>query len=117
MWYYRITIEKALSKNQAIVQQQLKQLYHQAKANSKADEFNTEILEACLDKSVITEALISLIVVQNLSFALVEWPEFHTLCQVLNRASEGKITTSHSGVANKVKEAWDKYKDVIQQSL
>ena len=84
---------------------QLRQLYQQAKANSEKDEFDTEILEACLDTSVITKALITLIVVRNLSFALVEWPEFHTLCQVLNWASEGKITTSHSGVANKVKEA------------
>ncbi len=66
---------------------------------------------------VITKALITLIVVQNLSFALVEWPEFHTLCHVLNRASEGKITTSYSGVANKVKEAWGKHKDAVQQAL
>jgi hypothetical protein len=29
---------------------------------------------------------------------------------MLNRASEGKITTSHSGIANKVKEVWDKHK-------
>jgi hypothetical protein len=115
--HHQITIEKALSKNQAIVQQQLKQLYHQAKANGEANEFNTEILEACLDKSVITEALISLIVVQNLSFALVEWPEFHTLCQVLNRASKGKITTSHSGVYNHIKEAWGKHKDVVRKAL
>ena len=95
----------------------MRQLYQQARANSEREEFDTEILEACLDTSVITEALITLIVVRNLSFTLVEWPEFHTLCQVLNRASEGKITTSHSGVANKVKEAWDKHKDVVQQSL
>jgi hypothetical protein len=99
------------------VNKQLRQLYQQAKANSEKDEFDTEILEACLDTSVITEALITLIVVRNLSFALVEWPEFHTFCQVLNRASEGKITTSHSGVANKVKEAWDKHKDAVRRAL
>jgi hypothetical protein len=29
---------------------------------------------------------------------------------MLNRTSEGKITISHSGIANKVKEVWDKYK-------
>ena len=114
---YRITIEKALSKNQVAVNKQLRQLYQQAEANSEKDEFDTEILEACLDTSVITEALITLIVVRNLSFALVEWPEFHTFCQVLNRASKGKITTSHSGVANKVKEAWGKHKDAVQQAL
>ena len=102
---HEITIERALSKNQVAVNKQLRQLYQQAKANDKRDEFNTKILEACLNMLVITKALIMLIVVQNLSFTLVKWPEFHTFCQVLNRASEGKITTSYLGVANKVKEA------------
>jgi hypothetical protein len=52
--------------------------------NGKTNELDIEILEACLNTGVITKALISFIVVQNLSFALVEWPEFHTFCQVLN---------------------------------
>jgi hypothetical protein len=115
--HHQITVEKALSKNQVAVNRQLKQLYHQAEANGETDEFDTEILKACLNTAVITEALISLIVVRNLSFALVEWPEFHTFCQVLNRASEGRVTTSHSGVYNKVKEAWGKHKDVVRRTL
>jgi hypothetical protein len=78
--HYCITIEKALSKNQVEVNQQLKQLYHQAKGTSATSELDTKILKAQLNKLVITEALISLIVVQNLSFCLVEWPKFHTLC-------------------------------------
>ena len=36
---------------------------------------------------------------------------------MLNRASEGKITTSHSGVYNHVKEAWGKHKDVVRKAL
>ena len=51
---------------------------------------------------MIDEALISLIVVQNLPFAIVEWPEFHTLCQALNSESEGMITTAHSIVTKKL---------------
>src|SRR2546430_14474721 len=75
---HKITVERALSKNQVAVNKQLRQLYQQAEANDKRDEFDTKILEACLNTSVITKALITLIVVRNLSFALVEWPEFHT---------------------------------------
>jgi hypothetical protein len=48
---------------------------------------------------------------------MVEWPEFHTLCQVLNRACEGKITTTHSTIANKVKQAWGKHKDIVRRAL
>jgi hypothetical protein len=78
--HHQIIVEKALSKNQVAVNKQMRQLYQQAGANNEREEFDTEILEACLDTSVITEALITLIVVRNLSFTLVEWPEFHTLC-------------------------------------
>jgi hypothetical protein len=39
-------IEKVLNKNQAIVNQQLKQLYYQAEATGASDELDTEILKA-----------------------------------------------------------------------
>jgi hypothetical protein len=112
-----ITIEKALSKTQEAVKKQLRQLYHQAEATGEAEEFDLEILEASLNTTVLTEALISLIVVRNLLYATVEWPEFHTFCQALNQACEGKITTSHSGVSNKVKEAWARYKDIVRKAV
>jgi hypothetical protein len=103
--YPEITIEKALSKNQEAINRQLRLLHRQAKVNGNAKEFDFEILKASLNITVLTKALISLIIIRNLSFTMVEWPEFHTLYQVLNRACEGKITTSHSRVYNKVKEA------------
>lgn len=75
-----VIIEKALSKTQEAVKRQLRQLYHQAETTGEAEEFDLEILEASLNTTVLTEALISLIVVRNLSYAMVEWPEFHTFC-------------------------------------
>jgi hypothetical protein len=108
-----IIIKKALSKNQEAINRQLRLLYRQAKVNGDAKEFDFEILEAFLNIIVLTKALISLIVVRNLSFIMIKWPEFYTLCQVLNRACKGKITTSYSGVYNKVKEAWEKHKDIV----
>jgi hypothetical protein len=115
--HHQILVAPSIGKGQVAVNEQLKQLWHQAQANEDVEEFDDEVLAACLNTTVITEALISLIVVRNLSFTLVEWPEFHTFCQVLNRACKGKITTSHSGVYNKVKEAWEKHKDVVRQTL
>ena len=85
-----------MNKKQEVVNQQLRQLYNQAKTNGDTTKFNLEVLEASLNKLVLLEALITLIVVQNLSFTMVEWPEFHTFCQVLNKACENKITTTHS---------------------
>jgi hypothetical protein len=72
-----------------------------------------EILEASLNIIVLIEALISLIIIRNLSYTMVKWPEFHIFYQALNQACEGKITTSYSGVSNKIKEAWARYKDII----
>jgi hypothetical protein len=97
--------------------QQLKQLYRQAETNGDTKDFNLEVLEASLNVPALTEALVTLIVVRNLSFAIVEWLEFHTLCQVLNKASKGKIAIAHSIVRNKVEEAWKKHKDVVRRIL
>jgi hypothetical protein len=115
--HHQIIVEKALSKNQVAVNNQLRQYYQQADGTSERKEFDTEILEGCLDTSVLAEALVTLIVVRNLSFCLVEWPEFHTFCQALNPASEGKITTAHSKVANLVKEAWKGHQDTVRRVL
>jgi hypothetical protein len=112
-----IIIEKATNKKQDVVNEQLGQLYHQAKTNGDTKEFNLEVLKASLNEPVLLEALITLIVVRNLSYTMVEWPEFHTFCQVLNKACEGKITTAHSTVHIKVEEAWKKHKDVIRRTL
>jgi len=109
-----IIIEKATNKKQEVVNQQLRQLYRQAKTNRDTEEFNLEVLEASLNEPVLLEALITLIVVRNLSLTIVEWPEFHTFCQVLNKACEDKITTTHSTVRIKVEEAWKKHKDVVR---
>jgi len=58
-----------------------------------------------LNQTVINKALLTLIVVQNLLFSLVEWPEFHTLCQALNSQCEGIITTVHLTITKKLKES------------
>jgi hypothetical protein len=70
--YPIITIKKIFSKNQKVVNRQIKQLYHETQVFEKTEKFNIEILKACLNTIIITEALISFIVVRNLSYALVK---------------------------------------------
>jgi hypothetical protein len=70
--YKEVVLEKAVSKNQEAVNQQIRQLYRQAQQSGDAKDFYLEVLEASLDATVITEALISLIVVLNLSYNMVE---------------------------------------------
>jgi len=61
--------------------------------------------------------LVSLIVVRNLPFSTVEWPEFHTFCQVLNPESKDFVTTTHSQVKNKIEKAYEIHKDTVRKKL
>jgi hypothetical protein len=92
-------------------------MYHDAEISGDITELNTEIFKKYLFQAVITEALVTLIIVRNLSFYIVKWAEFHTLCQALNKECKSMITTTHSQVKERVKEAWIKHKDVVRREL
>jgi hypothetical protein len=67
-----VEIEKGVSKNQLVVQQQLKQLYSLCAATRDTKELDLKILKGSIQQDALLEALITLIVVHNLSFCLVE---------------------------------------------
>jgi hypothetical protein len=58
-----------------------------------------------------------LIVVQNLPYASVEWPELHAFAQALNRESKDFVTATHPHAANKVEQAYEIHKDIVQRSF
>jgi len=76
-----------------------------------------QILKKSINKATLIEALISLIIIYNLSFYIVEWPAFYAFCQVLNAACEGIILTAYTTVYTQVEEAFFKYKDTIKKAL
>jgi hypothetical protein len=114
---HEIIVDKPLSKNEVEVQVQLRSLYARAQANGHASELDTLVFQAQLNKSIVIEALISLIVVRNLSFSIVEWPEFHALCQTLNPESKDIIPICHGTIRAKVKDIFDIYKDIVRREL
>lgn len=67
--------------------EKLKQLYNEASAQNDTTEFDSQVLKKILNKDVIKQALLNLIVIRNLPFRAVEWPELHILCQALNPES------------------------------
>ena len=95
----------------------MKELYHQAESSGQTSEIDTQVFRKQLDQDVINEALVSLIVVRNLPFSTVEWPEFHTFCQVLNPESKDFVTTTHSQVKNKIEKAYEIHKDTVRKKL
>jgi hypothetical protein len=99
------------------VAEQLKQLYTQAERTDSTSEVDKQVFCKRLDNTTINEALVSLIVIRNLPFRLVEWPEFHTFCQVLNPESYDTLNTAHSTIRTKIKDAYLAYKDTIRKRL
>jgi hypothetical protein len=114
---HSIDVEISVGQIQATALQQLDQLYGRAKLSGQTSEIDDQVFLAQLDQNTINEALISLIVVRNLPFRMVEWPEFHTFCQVLNPKSVRFITTAHSQIGRKIKEAWQTHKDTVRKKL
>ena len=70
-----------------------------------------------VNQDVIDEALVSLIVSRNLPFRVVEWPEFHAFCRLLNPESENYIVTAHNSVPRRIEQSWESQKDIIRKKL
>jgi hypothetical protein len=112
-----IDVEVGVGRIQTTTLQQLEQLYSRVQSSGQTEDIDSQVFKNHLNQNVINEALISLIVVRNLPLRMVEWPEFHTLCQVLNPKSDSFITTAHSQIGRKIKEAWQIHKDTIRKRL
>ena len=102
---------------QAAILENLHQLYIKADSLGQTEELNTQVLQKILNQDIINEALVSLIVVRNLSFCFVEWPEFHAFCQVLNPKSADYLITAHSTVPKLIERSWQAQKDIVRTKL
>ena len=103
---HNIQVEKSISRTKAAAAEQLQELWRQASTENQLVEFNAQILKSVLNKEVLIQALINLIIVRNLPFRAVEWPEFHAFCQALNPESTSYITTTHSEVSKAISESF-----------
>jgi hypothetical protein len=88
---HQISIEAIPGIIQQTTINQLQRLYAKAESLGQTQQIDIHAFRKILNQDIIDEALVSLIVVRNLPFSLVEWPEFHTLCQVLNPESDRYI--------------------------
>lgn len=114
---HKVIVDTKKSAIHIVAAHQLEQLYHQAEANGEADELDTHIFRKHLNRDVINEALVTLIVQRNLSFRAVEWPELHTLCQAFNPLAAGFMTTTHSNIHKKIEGSFLTHKDTVRRRL
>jgi hAT family C-terminal dimerisation region len=87
------------------------------KYNISEEVIRTEVLKAVLDKRVLNEALVDLIVSNNLPFRAVEWPQIHTLLKAANPAIDREVISSHSEVSTKIHSLFDFSKGVVRKRL
>jgi len=70
--WHKINVKISVSQVQATTLQQLEQLYLQAMLSDQIKAIDAQVFQKHLNQNTINEALISLIVVQNLSFQMIE---------------------------------------------
>jgi len=92
-------------------------LYEKALVVNETSEFDAQVYKKALNKEVITGAIISLIVLHNLSFRLVETSEFHTLCKALNPEVSREVIASHSALKDHIGKSWTSHKDIVRKKL
>lgn len=114
---HQISIQSAPSALQQTVLHQLQQLYIKAQSLGQTQNIDTKVFQRILNQDVIDEALVALIVTRNIPFSLVEWPEFHALCRVLNPESEDYIITAHTSVPKRIEQSWQAQKDIVRKKL
>ncbi len=111
---HQIDVQAEASRVQTATLNQLQALHDQTGFNEVVD---TESLRKILNQDIIDKALARLIVMRNLPFRLVEWPEFHTLCQILNPASKEFLLTAHSSVPLLITRQFKAQKDIVRKKL
>ena len=55
---------------------------------------------------MINKALITLVIIRNVAFHLVEWPKFHIICQALNLKADTVIPKAYITIRYKVIQAF-----------
>jgi len=110
-----VDFKPSRTKQEALAE--LQKLWKQAVEEFGSDEVDATIHSNGLNKEVVQQALLNLIVVGNLPFRIVEWKEFHVFCQALNPKSSNSVTTTHSEVSRLIGESFPVQKDIVRRRV
>jgi hypothetical protein len=114
---HAIIVEVEPGRIQATTLEKLRQLYAQAKSSGQTEEIDNQVFLDYLDQDVVDEALVLLIVGNNLAHNLVESTDFHVFCQVLNPKAGDVVPKAHSTVGKKITQAFQNHKDIVRKKL
>lgn len=114
---HQIESDKPISRTKVTAASQLQELWKQASTDNQLSELNSLVLKNCLNKQVLDQSLVNLIVVRNIPFRIVEWPEFHTFCQALNPEAVHSLTTAHSAISTLIQNSFQLQQDIVRKKV
>jgi hypothetical protein len=85
-------------------------LYAQLVEKNATPELDQAVLQRMIEKKMVDEALLNLIIVRRLPFRMVEWPEFRNFCITLNPESPAHIPQNHSTITNRISKYFPRHK-------
>lgn len=113
-------IEKGeVSKIKKACQSDIRELYKKQELQKQdtAEQTVRNTLKAAAEPIRIKEALLRLIILHDLPFNTVEWPQFHTFIHTINYMAGGTVWTSHQSVANAIQRNFDIKQSAVKETL
>lgn len=100
-----------------IAENTLEGIYSRLIQEGELNGLEGEVLRRSVQRDAIRKALVQLIVVRRLPFQCVEWPEFHTFVQSLNREAynETHIPRAHSTIQTWIHNHFLEAKDIVRK--
>ena len=94
----------------------LKEYWNQA-IKDETDEMKSYVLNSILNQQVLKQTLVELIVVRNLPFTVIQWPEFHAFCGSLNSIAKDALPTSPTTIVTYIQDLYQEQKDIVRKKL
>jgi hypothetical protein len=112
-----ILVETIPGAVQQSILDQLQRLYSKVEASGQTQDMDNQVLQKHIRQELLDEALVTLIAVRNLSFRVVEWPEFHAVFKIANPMMDSYFISAHSTVPKKIEKQWYTQKDIVRKKL
>jgi len=101
--------------------EQLKELYEELykEDNSALDEFEQQVMQRYVERTrtSVMQILVRLIVVRNLPFQAIEWPEIHSLCNLFNPFANTILPACAATITARIREMYNEQKAIIRDKL
>jgi hypothetical protein len=95
----------------------IQDLYEKLLAKGEVQGLEGEVLKHTVEQNTVKQALLDLIIVQQLPFSCVEWPEFYALIRAVNQEAPSFIPVHYSTITDWIYNSFSEAQDIVQRVL